>query len=113
MSPHQSVRLKYWHSMFSSMGKVITVPIMAKGNDYIIDILSDIRFSVLDKIRNSKSVFHNRPIILVGFNYGSIFAAHCAFHCQMSICAIICLGFPLKGISGIRGVRIIIAILVI
>lgn len=103
MSPHQSVRLKYWHSMFSSMGKVITVPIMAKGNDYIIDILSDIRFSVLDKIRNSKSVFHNRPIILVGFNYGSIFAAHCAFHCQMSICAIICLGFPLKGISGIRG----------
>lgn len=90
--------------MFSSMGKVITIPTAAKESDYIVDILSDIRCFVNDKIRNSKSLFENRPIILVGFHYGSIIAAHCAIQNQKSISAIICLGFPLKGINGIRGV---------
>lgn len=103
-SVNHSVRMKYWYSMFSSMGKVITIPINTKESDFIIEILADIRYSVNEKVRNSKNVFTNRPIILVGFHYGSIIAAHCALQLQKSICATICLGFPLKGVNGIRGV---------
>lgn len=103
-SCHQSVRLKYWHSMFASMGKVVTIPINARGIDYVSDILTEIRYLVNEKIRNSKTLFSNRPLILVGFSYGSLIAAHCALNNQKSICATICLGFPLKSINGIRGV---------
>lgn len=97
-------RLKYWHSLFNQMGKVITIPIVAKPTDFIVDILSEIRCAVNEKIHHCKSSFTNRPVVLVGFHHGSLIAAHCALQSTKLVSAIICLGFPLKGLNGVRGV---------
>lgn len=85
------------------MGKVITIPVVAKPSDYVSDILTEIRCLVNEKVHHCRTSFSNRPVILVGFHHGSLIAAHCALQCGRSVCAIVCLGFPLKGINGVRG----------
>lgn len=102
-SSHQSGRLKYWHSMFSSMGKVVTIPVNVKNYDHLPDVVNETRAAVNEKIRNSRSTFASRPLILVGFYYGSITAAFCALNNRHAVCALVCLGFPLKSPIGNRG----------
>lgn len=105
MNIANSPRLKYWSSLFSSMGKLICIPTIAKQTESVNDILLDIRYSVIDKIRYCKTTFASRPIVLVAFNFGSLIAFSCALQLPKPVWAIICLGFPIKGYSGIRGVR--------
>lgn len=86
------------------MGKVVTIPVNVKNYEYVPDVLQEIRYAVNEKIRNSKTTFANRPLILVGFYYGSLIAAHCALQNPKAVCAMVCLGFPMKSVNGIRGV---------
>lgn len=44
-----------------------------------------------------------RPLLLVGFNQGSLIAIHCALDQPGQVAAIICLGFPLTSLNGFRG----------
>lgn len=91
--------------MFSSMGKVVTIPVNVKNYDHLPDVVNETRAAVNEKIRNSRSTFASRPLILVGFYYGSITAAFCALNNRHAVCALVCLGFPLKSPIGNRGVK--------
>lgn len=44
-----------------------------------------------------------RPLLLVGFNQGSLIAIHCALENPGQVAAVICLGFPMTAVNGFRG----------
>lgn len=105
--PHQltSQRMKHWHNLFGSLGKVITVTVSSKPFMKAAECLRDIRLAVKDKIKECKTNFNEgRPLVLVGFGPSSLIAAHCALDNATNVTATICLGFPLTGINGFRGV---------
>lgn len=101
-----SQRMKHWHSIFGSLGKVITINIQPnKKGMKVSNCLKEIRNAVKDKINECKLNFsENRPLVLVGFGHSSLIAASCALESCGQISATICLGFPLTGINGFRGV---------
>lgn len=102
-----SQRMKHWHSIFGSLGKVITINIPNKNGMRVSGCLKEIRYAVKDKINECKSNFNeNRPLVLVGFGHSSLIAATCALESYNQISATICLGFPLTGINGFRGVSL-------
>ena len=104
-----SQRMKHWHSIFGSLGKVITINIPNKANMRVSGCLKEIRYAVKDKINECKSNFNeNRPLVLVGFGHSSLIAATCALESYNQISATICLGFPLTGINGFRGVSLVL-----
>jgi regulatory NSL complex subunit 3 len=99
-----SQRMKHWHNLFGSLGKVITVTVNKKSNTSAYDCLNDIRHAVKDKIKECKATFsEGRPLVLVGFGASSLIAAHCALDNSTHVSATICLGFPLTGVNGFRG----------
>lgn len=102
-----SQRMKHWHSIFGSLGKVITINIQQNRNaTRVSNCLKEIRYAVKEKINECKSNFsENRPLVLVGFGHSSLIAASCALESYNQISATICLGFPLTGINGFRGVN--------
>lgn len=98
--------MKHWHNLFGSLGKVITVTVSQKNQTSAYDCLYDIRLAVKDKIKECKSTFsEGRPLVLVGFGASSLIAAHCALDNSAHITSTLCLGFPLTGVNGFRGVR--------
>jgi len=100
-----SQRMKHWHNLFGSLGKVITISAISRPYETTMDFLNEIRFSVRDKIKECKSTFNEgRPLVLVGFGHSSLVAAHCALDNAPNVNATICLGFPLTAINGFRGV---------
>lgn len=104
--PHSltSQRMKHWHSLFGSMGKVLTVTVMAKSKMRAAECLNEIRYAVRDQIRECKSRFNeSRPLILVGFGESSLIAAHSALEHPEDVTATICLGFPITAVNGFRG----------
>ncbi|CAG2103699.1 unnamed protein product, partial [Medioppia subpectinata] len=104
--PHQmtSQRMKHWHNLFGSLGKVITISTISRPYESVLDFLSEIRYSVRDKIKECKTTFNEgRPLVLVGFGHSSLVAAHCALDNAANVNATICLGFPLTAINGFRG----------
>ncbi|CAG2162103.1 unnamed protein product [Oppiella nova] len=104
--PHQmtSQRMKHWHNLFGALGKVITISAVSRPYESVLDFLSEIRYSVRDKIKECKTTFNEgRPLVLVGFGHSSLVAAHCALDNASNVNATICLGFPLTAINGFRG----------
>lgn len=99
-----SARMKHWHGIFGSLGKVVTLPCVQKSKSRVSDVLRDIRISVRDQIRECKKKFYDhRPLILVGFGESSLIACHCSLDHPKDITATICLGFPLTAMNGFRG----------
>lgn len=104
--------MKHWHNLFGSLGKVITISVVAKPYETVLDCLNDIRIAVKDKIKECKSTFNEgRPLVLIGFGHSSLIAAHCALDNSASVTATICLGFPLTAINGFRGVSFYLFVL--
>lgn len=105
--PSQSLtaRMEYWKTLLSSMGQLINVNIPYRPEQTASEVLQVIKTSVRDKIRDTmKKKFNElRPLLLVGFNQGSLIAIHCALENPGQVAAIICLGFPLSAINGFRG----------
>ncbi len=107
--PHQmtSQRMKHWHNLFGSLGKVITISVISRPYELASDFLNEIRYAVKEKIKECKSTFNEgRPLVLVGFGHSSLVAAHCALDNANNVNATICLGFPLTAINGFRGVSL-------
>lgn len=100
-----SARMEYWKMLLSSMGQLINVNIPYRPEQNALEILQVVKASVRDKIRDTKKKKFNetRPLILVGFNQGSLIALHCALENTSSVNTVICLGFPLSSINGFRG----------
>lgn len=100
-----SARMDYWKLLLSSMGQLINVTIPYRPEQNASEILQVIRSSVRDKIRDTKKKKSNefRPLILVGFNQGSLIAMHCALENPGLVSSVVCIGFPVLAINGFRG----------
>lgn len=100
-----SARMEYWKVLLSSMGQLINVNVPYKPEQKAADLLHVIKASVRDKVRDTRKKKFNelRPLILVGFNQGSLIAIHCALDNPGQVSSVICLGFPLSSINGFRG----------
>lgn len=100
---NSSPRYKNWINLLSALGKVISLPCVSKGNDLVLEVLNEIRFNVCEKIRTCSNNYYGRPLVLVGFNIGSLLAITCAIQFPRALSAIVCLGFPLYSLNGPRG----------
>jgi predicted esterase len=100
-----SARMEYWKSLLSSMGQLINVNIPYRPEQTAQEILQVMKTSVRDKIRDTMRKKFNelRPLLLVGFNQGSLISVHCALDNPGQVAAIICLGFPMTALNGFRG----------
>lgn len=100
-----SARMEYWKILLSSMGQLINVNVPYRPEQGASEILQVIKASVRDKIRDTRKKKFNeqRPLVLVGFNQGSVIAIHCALDNPGQVSSIVCLGFPLSSINGFRG----------
>ncbi|KAL4231455.1 KAT8 regulatory NSL complex subunit 3 [Mactra antiquata] len=100
----QSKRLRYWTSQLASLGKVIPVTMHTVNNGSGVSIaqcLEHMIIAVKTKVAELKNHYTNRPIVLLGWNIGSLVACHVALHDAVS--AVVCLGFPYTGVGGGRG----------
>ncbi|XP_030841257.1 KAT8 regulatory NSL complex subunit 3 [Strongylocentrotus purpuratus] len=100
----QSRRTRYWNSQLGNLGKVVPVTVHAPEGGAGITIaqcLEHMIGSVRTKVAELKTNFHNRPIVLLGWSVGALVACHVAI--VESVSAVICLGFPMRGITGDRG----------
>ena len=103
-SQPMTARMEYWRNLLSSMGQLINVNIPYRPEQTAAEVLQVIKTSVRDKIRDTmKKKFNElRPLLLVGFNQGSLIAIHCALENPGQVAAIVCLGFPASSINGFR-----------
>lgn len=105
--PSQPVtaRMEYWKTLLSSMGQLINVNIPYRPEQPASEVLQLIKTSIRDKIRDTMRKKFNelRPLLLVGFNQGSLIAVHSALDNPGQVAAVVCLGFPLTSVNGFRG----------
>lgn len=104
-SQPQSARMEYWKTLLSSLGQLININIPYRPEQAASDISHVIKASVRDKIRDIRKKKFNemRPLVLVGFNQGSLIAIHCALENSGQVSTVVCLGFPLLSINGFQG----------
>ncbi|XP_034245123.1 KAT8 regulatory NSL complex subunit 3 [Thrips palmi] len=98
----QSSRSTYWTTHLSALGTVVTVYTgQVNGKTTLSSCLDQLLTTTRTKISELKADCPGRPIILVGWNTGAALA--CQISMMDSVTAVVCLGFPLCTVEGIRG----------
>lgn len=98
-----SKRARFWHNQLSVLGKVVPVTMHTSNGGSGVSIgqcLDHIIGAVRIKVLELRSHFPNRPIILLGWSVGALVSCQVAL--MESVCAVVCLGFPITGLSGVR-----------
>eukprot|EP00090_Calanus_glacialis_P009565 TRINITY_DN17950_c0_g1_i1.p1 TRINITY_DN17950_c0_g1~~TRINITY_DN17950_c0_g1_i1.p1 ORF type:complete len:1086 (-),score=407.11 TRINITY_DN17950_c0_g1_i1:129-3386(-) len=101
-----SRRLRLWNNQLGCLGKVIVINMPApRGeaavktlvNHYLHQMVS----ATLGKVREIKNTSGDRPVVLLGWGVGAAIAAHVAGIEKLG--GLICLGFPVSTLAGLRG----------
>ncbi|XP_028414974.1 KAT8 regulatory NSL complex subunit 3-like isoform X2 [Dendronephthya gigantea] len=103
-SGNSTKRSRFWHHHLSHFGKVIPVTMHLSNSGRGVSIgqcLDHMIGAVQAKVLELKNHFPNRPVVLIGWATGALVSFQVSL--KESVCAVVCLGFPLLGVEGIRG----------
>ncbi|XP_077544451.1 reduction in Cnn dots 1 [Haemaphysalis longicornis] len=96
-------RAKFWTSQLAVLGKLVSVGSPAAASaGALAPALEALVAATRAKVLELKNHFSSRPIILIGWMVGGLVA--CQVSLLESVAAVVCLGFPLVGLSGSRDV---------
>ena len=99
-------RMKLWNNQLGSLGKVIVINMPpprgeAAARTGVNFYLHQMVSATLNKVREIKAGSGDRPVIVVGWGPGAAIAAHVAGIERLA--GLVCLGFPVSTLAGVRG----------
>merc|ERR1719334_2305005 len=83
-------RVKAWSAVFSSLGKLVPVSMhtSSSGTTAVAQCLEHMLAAVRSKAQELKAAHPTRPIVLVGWEFGALVAAHTAL--ATPVAALVC-----------------------
>lgn len=106
LSAVTSKRMKFWSSHLAYLSKVVPITLHQSQCGHGVNVtqcLDNIINVTRQKVCELRSNMSDKPIVLVGWNIGALVACHISL--VEHVTAIICLGFPVRGVEGTRMVR--------
>ncbi|CAG0891279.1 unnamed protein product [Darwinula stevensoni] len=98
-----SMRMQFWIDQLSHMGRVIPVTLASLDDNGRTRSLDAILSSLKSHVSDAKTQHPDKPLVIVGWGTWAALTSHVCLEEAASISAVVCLGFPTRGIFGARG----------